>query len=223
MRLGPGIPPGLCFLDRKPMKPLKISMFRKPTFLLTALLSAALLLSGTAIAAKSRPQSYEPQGDGKLTLYRPDKGERESFVYRDAKGRLDARELEKIARFFRCRLTGEIHDMDAELIETLDIISDRFGGKEVEIISGYRSPERNALMRKKSRRVAKDSLHMRGRAADIVIKGVPAAAIRDFAYSLMRGGVGYYGSRSFVHIDNGPMRAWGWRPAVHSRTSSAVK
>jgi len=205
------------------MKPLKTGMFRGFSLFLTAAVAAAFLLSGTAIAAKPKPQSYEPRGDGKLTLYRPDKGERESFVYRDSKGRLSAQELDKIARFFRCRLTGEVHDIDAELIETLDIVSDRFGGKEVEIISGYRSPTRNALMRRKSKRVAKDSLHMRGRAADIVIRGVPAAAIRDFAYSLMKGGVGYYGSRSFVHIDSGPMRAWGWRPPAHGRTSAAVK
>lgn len=198
-------------------------MVKKLRFFPALAIIATLILSLPAYAAKKKTASLIPHGDGTVTLYRPDKNERGTFTYRDKKGSLDARGLEKVAHFFRCRLTDEVHPIDPDLVATLDMISDRFGGKEVEIISGYRSPTRNALMRRQGRRVAKDSLHMRGSAADIVIKGVSPAEIRNFAYSLKRGGVGYYGGRSFVHVDSGPLRTWGWRPPTDRRTAAAVK
>ena len=186
-------------------------------------------------AIRSRPAAAKPapraslrapmpvEGDGRITIFRPDKGEKETFVYRDGKGRLDIHELDRIAHFFRCRLTNESHEIDPELISILDSISDGFGGGTVKLISGYRSPERNELMRRQGRHVAKDSLHMRGMAADIEIEGVSPAEIRNLAYLMKRGGVGYYGSRSFVHVDTGPLRTWGWRPPTSSKTAVADK
>ncbi|HPQ80883.1 MAG TPA: DUF882 domain-containing protein [bacterium] len=196
----------------------------KKTFVIKALaLTATLFIFSPAEAAKKIPKPFKAYGDGTVSLYRADKNERGTFAYRKKNGTFDSKELEKIAHFFRCRLTEEVHPIDPELISIIDAISDRFGGKEVEVVSGYRSPTRNALMRRKSRRVAKRSLHMQGAAADIVIKGVPPANLRNFAYSLGRGGVGYYGKRTFVHVDTGPLRAWGWKPPVNRRTAAAVK
>ena len=196
---------------------------RRFSVLLIAVVLAAWLSCAAAHALPVRGETLRAGGDGTITLYRPDKNERATFAYLDGKGRLDIRVLDQIARFFRCRLTDEQHDISPELIRTLDAISDRFGGREVEIISGYRSPTRNALMRRQGRHVAKNSLHMQGMAADIEIAGVAPAAIRDAAYGMRRGGVGYYGSRSFVHVDAGPLRAWGWRPPTSSRTAAAAK
>lgn len=183
----------------------------------------ALALSSSPGLAAAAARSARSLGDGTITLYRPDKNEREAFSYLDQAGRLDIHVLERIRHFFRCRLTEEEHDIDPELVVALDGISDRFGGKEVRIISGYRSPTRNALMRRQGRHVAKDSLHLRGRAADIEIDGIAPAALRDVAYALQGGGVGYYGSRSFVHVDTGALRTWGWKPPASSRTAAATK
>lgn len=214
---------GALTLDIIQATPYHTPMDNRPNSLAFVVLLALLLLGGLASAAQRRAPAPEGKADGTITLFRPDKNERGTFAYRDREGRLDVRVLEKINRFFRCRLTDEVHEIDPQLIVALDRISDHFGGKEVEIISSYRSPTRNALMRRQGRRVAKNSLHMRGKAADIEIRGVSAEEIRNFAYALKEGGVGYYGKHSFVHVDTGALRTWGWKPPASPRTAAASK
>jgi uncharacterized protein YcbK (DUF882 family) len=161
-------------------------------------------------------------GDGKLTLFRPVTNERASFDYRNEDGSYDAIAMDKIARFFRCRMTGQTHPIDPQLIEILDSIEDHFEGHSIKLVSAYRSPTRNSVMRRSGRRVANNSLHMSGMAADIAIVGVPSYKVRNFAYSLGAGGVGYYRRRPFVHVDIGQMRTWGWNPAPTHRTRPAM-
>lgn len=186
-----------------------------------ALLLAALLLPQIA-QASSIPASL--RGDGQIAIYRPDKDEHATVRYRDAKGRYLPQGFEQIATIFRCRLTEEQHEIDAELIEILDAIQDHFDAREVRLISAYRSPERNALMRRQGRRVARDSLHMRGMAADIELPGVSRQALRDFAFALHQGGVGFYRRSGFVHVDSGEPRAWGFTPRLsRTRPASAQK
>ena len=98
--------------------------------------------------------------------------------------------------------------MSLKLIELVDNIQDHFKVPQIRVISGYRSPEYNAKLRRRSRRVAKQSMHMRGRAMDIKIPGVNNRTLRNYAASLEAGGVGYYGRRAFVHVDSGPVRTW---------------
>jgi uncharacterized protein YcbK (DUF882 family) len=76
-----------------------------------------------------------------------------------------------------------------------------------EIISGYRSPQTNAMLRGQSNGVATHSLHMDGMAADIKVQGRSLELIRNVALSLKSGGVGYYPSQ-FVHVDVGRVRKW---------------
>jgi hypothetical protein len=64
---------------------------------------------------------------------------------------------------------------------------------------------------------------MQGMAADIEIQGVSAVAIRDFAYGLGNGGVGFYGQHRFVHVDSGVQRTWGWKPGPDTRSAVAVQ
>ena len=78
-----------------------------------------------------------------------------------------------------------------------------------EIVSGYRTPKTNEYLRGKSSGVARFSYHMLGRAIDLRLQGVPTAAVRDAAQQLNVGGVGYYQSSDFVHIDTGEVRHWG--------------
>jgi len=187
---------------------------------------ASLFLLITALVfpcdiANSEPYQEQFLGDGIVTLYRPDKDEGVTFAYRDEEGAYDQDALAEIAHFFRCRLTDEEHEIDPELIELLDAIEDHFDAPQVQVISGYRSPLRNSIMSARNRRVAKKSLHTEGMAADIKIAGVSNSLIRNFAYRLGRGGVGYYGQKSFVHVDTGPLRAWGWMPPVLAGRRSA--
>ncbi|GBU10348.1 M15A protease-related family periplasmic protein [Gammaproteobacteria bacterium] len=81
--------------------------------------------------------------------------------------------------------------------------------KPTHILSGYRSPETNAMLRRTMRGVAQDSLHMKSKAMDLRMPGVSTGDIRTAAISLRAGGVGYYGRSNFVHIDSGQLRSWG--------------
>ncbi|PIP35648.1 MAG: hypothetical protein COX20_10215 [Desulfobacterales bacterium CG23_combo_of_CG06-09_8_20_14_all_52_9] len=78
----------------------------------------------------------------------------------------------------------------------------------LHIVSGYRSPETNALLREKSRRVAKNSYHVKGQALDFRVPRVQLSQLRKAALSLRAGGVGYYPRSQFLHLDIGDFRYW---------------
>lgn len=147
-------------------------------------------------------------GDGSVTLYHQWTGETLEVRYRDARGAYLPAAMAKIKRFMRCRLTGMEIEIPAKLIEIIDALQDRHGGRTVTVICGYRSPELNGALSSDSGGVAKQSLHMRGLAADIKIDGVRTSALRDSAKALRAGGVGYYPSDGFVHVDTGSVRYW---------------
>jgi len=109
--------------------------------------------------------------------------------------------------------SGEVHKIDPRLLDTLHALAVACGCETFEIISGYRSPKTNALLRKASDGVAKRSLHMDGRAIDVRATGLGTARLRDAAIALGRGGVGYYPRSDFVHLDTGRFRTWGPRDA----------
>ncbi|GAJ09526.1 unnamed protein product, partial [marine sediment metagenome] len=113
--------------------------------LLALVILASLPLCRSLLAAEIPPAL---RGDGELTLYRPVKNERATFHYRDGNGNYDEGVLADIAHIFRCRLTGEAHVIDTGLIEIMDAIEDHFKADEIRLISAYRSPERNILMRR---------------------------------------------------------------------------
>lgn len=187
------------------------------------IISIAMQLALLPVDASEMPPLHRSlRGDGTLALYRPDKNERITVKYRNKDGIYYGTALDDIAHFFRCRLTNEAHPIDPDLIEMLDSIEDHFGGREISLISTYRSPLRNSIMKRQGRRVARQSLHMFGRAVDIEVRSVPSPVVRNFAYSLKQGGVGYYGKRRFVHVDTGPIRTWGWAPAGTARGKPAV-
>ncbi|HZR45724.1 MAG TPA: DUF882 domain-containing protein, partial [Candidatus Manganitrophaceae bacterium] len=79
---------------------------------------------------------------------------------------------------------------------------------EIHVISGYRSPEYNALLIREGRGAAKKSLHLQGKAIDIRIPAVGLDILRKTALSLEYGGVGYYPQSGFVHLDSGAVRFW---------------
>lgn len=154
----------------------------------------------------------EPQaglgGDGALSLYHQWHRETLEIRYRDGNGRYIPEALARIRHFMRCRLTGREADIPPRLLEIMDAIQDRHQGRRLTVICGYRSPELNGALAADSGAVAKQSLHVRGWAADIKIEGVRTSALRDTARSLRAGGVGYYPSDGFVHVDTGRVRNW---------------
>ncbi len=106
--------------------------------------------------------------------------------------------------------TGEVTPIDPELLDTLYMVRRRVGsGYGFKLLSGYRSPKTNAMLRRHSGGVARNSLHMKGMAADVRLEDISPSSIRSAAQSLHQGGVGYYPSSGFVHIDVGPVRSWG--------------
>lgn len=117
--------------------------------------------------------------------------------------------LEEINYMFRDRRTEEIHTIAPALLDVLHNLKHRLKtDAPFELVCGYRSPKTNAMLRKKSRGVAKRSLHLKGMAVDIRVPGYRTAALRDIAMSLKAGGVGYYPRSRFVHVDIGPVRYW---------------
>jgi uncharacterized protein YcbK (DUF882 family) len=117
--------------------------------------------------------------------------------------------LEAIDYILRDHRTGESHSTDTELLDVLYAIRTTLAARQpFHIISGYRSPRTNAFLCESGRGVARNSLHVQGKAADIRIPGIDLSLVRDVARSLKQGGVGYYPSSNFVHVDVGRVRYW---------------
>jgi len=147
-------------------------------------------------------------GERALALHHTHTGERLRVVY-FADGDYvpeSLRELQWLLRDFR---TGAAHPIDSGLYDTLHALAACCGGGAFEIVSAYRSPQTNAMLRKSSHGVAEHSLHIEGRAIDIRLARVDTARLRDAAIALARGGVGYYPQSDFVHVDTGRFRTWG--------------
>ena len=120
-----------------------------------------------------------------------------------------AEALQDINYLLRDHRTGDVFAMDPVLIDLLYDLKSALGTERpLQVISGYRSPKTNAALHNKSSGVATRSLHMQGKAIDIRIQGIDAKDVRAAAISLARGGVGYYPSSNFVHIDTGRVRTW---------------
>ncbi|SPR98998.1 YcbK family protein [Cupriavidus taiwanensis] len=136
-------------------------------------------------------------------------GERVSLVY--AVGdRFVPEALTTLNGFLRDHYSGKVGAIDPQLFDLLFQVRRELGtDKPFQVISGYRSPATNSRLRNsRSGGVAKHSLHMDGKAIDIRLAGVSLADVRDAARSLQGGGVGYYESDQFVHIDTGRVRYW---------------
>jgi uncharacterized protein YcbK (DUF882 family) len=114
-----------------------------------------------------------------------------------------------ISRLLRDFRNGETHVIDPSLLDQLHALATLVAtGASFQVISGYRSPTTNRMLREHGRGVASKSLHLEGRAIDIRLPDVPLADLRDAALSLRAGGVGYYPTSAFVHIDTGAVRRW---------------
>jgi uncharacterized protein YcbK (DUF882 family) len=117
--------------------------------------------------------------------------------------------LARLDTLLRDHRTGAQHPIDPALFDILNDLRLTTGAREpFQVISGYRSPKTNARLRSGGRGVAKHSLHMDGRAIDVRLADVKSSVLRDAALELQRGGVGYYRTSDFVHVDTGRFRTW---------------
>ncbi len=118
--------------------------------------------------------------------------------------------LTSLNRFLRDHYSGEIGAIDPRLFDLLHQVQQLVrSSRPFEVISGYRCPATNSSLREaRGGGVARNSLHMEGRAIDVRLPGVLLADLRDAAVSLKAGGVGFYPGQRFVHIDTGRVRRW---------------
>jgi hypothetical protein len=110
--------------------------------------------------------------------------------------------------FLRDHYTKESTLADTRLATVLAAAALKFHAPRVEVVSGYRSPKYNLMLRKKGHQVARESQHMQGTAVDFRVRGVSTEALRDFVQGLHMGGVGYYPHTHFIHADTGKVRTW---------------
>ena len=126
-------------------------------------------------------------------------------------GRYDEEALKQLNHFLRDWRSQEQTTMDRRLFDILwEVYRDVDGKKPIQIISSYRSPATNAMLRRRSSGVARFSQHMLGHAMDFFIPDVPLEQIRAAGLRLQRGGVGFYPTSGspFVHLDTGSIRHW---------------
>lgn len=171
-------------------------------------LGLSVTLAGLVPVTSMASRQTGPPPARSLSFYNTHTREHLDICYfRD--GRYQADALSKINTILRDHRTNEIQPIDLKLLDLLDTLSRRINRTEpFHVISGYRSPGSNAQLRKKSKGVARRSLHMTGRAIDLRVPGFSTEKLRKTAIAMKAGGVGYYPSPNFVHLDTGRVRFW---------------
>lgn len=136
-------------------------------------------------------------------------GERIDMIYW-VEGQYIADAVNEITYFMRDWRNDQVKGID---IRTVDLMTAAHNMMDVSepymLISGYRSPATNAMLRARSSGVAKNSRHLRGEAADLRLASRSVHQVARAAAACHAGGVGRYSGSNFVHMDCGPVRAWG--------------
>lgn len=169
-------------------------------------LTAALLLAG----AGSVHDAAALNETKTLSFHHTHSGEDLTVTFK-RDGRYDEAALKQLNHFLRDWRTQDETVMDRRLFDILwEVYRDVDGKQPIQIISSYRSPATNAMLRRRSSGVARSSQHMLGHAMDFYIPGVPLEQIRFAGLRLQRGGVGFYPTSGspFVHLDTGSVRHW---------------
>lgn len=124
-------------------------------------------------------------------------------------GKYQADALQEVNQCLRDHRSGDVGKMDPLLLDSIHALTDIIGyNGEVHIISGYRSPATNEMLRRTSSGVAKKSFHTLGKAVDLRLPDVSLSKLHKAALAMHNGGVGYYPGSNFLHLDTGPKRHW---------------
>lgn len=171
-------------------------------FLKLGMLAAALPVPAFASQGLSAPERRL----GFLNLHTGEKADLPYWI----QGDYVPESLAEINRVLRDHRTGQVAAIDTQLLDLLHRVNAALGAsRPFQVISGYRSPASNQMLAGNSSGVAKRSLHMQGKAIDIRLPGIALADLRRAGLKLQGGGVGYYPSSDFVHLDVGRVRTWG--------------
>ncbi len=169
---------------------------------------------GRHLHAKHHHQDHHHQDrksrvrDRSLFVYNTHTGESFHDIYW-SQNRYLPESIKALNHLFRDHHSGDMVKIDPHLYEILYAVRGRMDySKPIHIISAYRSPATNAMLREQSEAVASHSLHMEGMAVDIRMPGRRITQLHKAAMHLRQGGVGYYPSDNFVHVDTGPIRYW---------------
>jgi uncharacterized protein YcbK (DUF882 family) len=161
--------------------------------------------------ASSGSQDVEAAGDTRTISFAHTHRDDTITVTFKRNGSYDEDGLKKLNHYLRDWRTDDVTRMDPQLFDILWEVYREVGAKEpIHIVSSYRSPQTNAMLRRRGRGVAQFSQHMQGKAIDFFIPGVPLADLRAAGLRAQRGGVGFYPSSGspFVHLDTGSIRHW---------------
>ncbi|WP_424361419.1 DUF882 domain-containing protein [Methylocystis parvus] len=175
-------------------------------------LALGFFVVGFAFLTPSITETAVANGDTRtIYLHHAHTGEDIAATYL-VNGQYDSRVLQQLNWFLRDWRRDEPTNMDPRLF---DVVWEAYrsagaGNQVVNVVSAYRSPETNAMLRARSRAVAKYSQHMLGKAMDTTMPGMPMSNIREIGMRMQRGGVGYYPNANtpFVHLDVGNVRSW---------------
>jgi uncharacterized protein YcbK (DUF882 family) len=183
----------------------RISKLGLPRFCLCLILFLPLATLGHSAESVASPHEY------RLRFYHTHTGERLDVVYRRG-DQYVPEALDDLDHYLRDHRTGDVRHFDPHLFDLLYDLTASLGDSsgEIDVICGYRTPWSNEFLRTRSPHtgVAQHSLHMQAEAIDIRLPGIPTSELRDAALRLHRGGVGYYRSSDFVHVDVGRVRHW---------------
>ncbi|MFL4471137.1 YcbK family protein [Tateyamaria armeniaca] len=145
----------------------------------------------------------------RLRMYSGRTGERIDMIYW-IEGDYIKDAVKEVNHFMRDWRTNQVISMD---LRNIDIMAAAHNLLDVNepymLLSGYRSPQTNAMLRSRSRGVAKNSLHMKGQAADLRLSTRSVGQMARAAAACRGGGVGKYSGSNFVHMDCGVVRTWG--------------
>jgi uncharacterized protein YcbK (DUF882 family) len=176
-------------------------MCSRRRFLATCAAAAPLLVAPRLLLA-------DPAAPRALRFFHTHTGEALVVEY-FRNGAYDPTALATVNHFLRDFRTNDVHTIDADLLDLLTRLAGLTGtGQPFQVISGYRSPATNEMLRQHSEGVAAGSLHMTGQAIDIRLKDVPLPRLQSAALAIGRGGVGFYPASDFVHVDTGRVRRW---------------
>ncbi len=145
----------------------------------------------------------------RIKMYSGRTGERIDMIYW-IEGKYVREAVKEINHFMRDWRTDGVKSMDLRTIDIMSAAHNLLDASEpYMLLSGYRSPQTNAMLRSRSRGVAKNSLHMKGQAADLRLSSRSVGQVARAAAACKGGGVGKYSRSNFVHMDCGVVRTWG--------------
>ena len=167
----------------------------------------AIIAGSVALPGAARAQPAAPDGPRRLRLSSPHTGETFDGPYRDESGAVIPSAMAELAVFLRDFHSGEVIAFDVGALDFLAAVMASVGASEAQVLSAYRNRATNEMLARTTFGVAENSQHLYGRALDIRL-GSRLAEAMQAARAMRRGGVGWYPSSGFIHIDSGPIRNW---------------